>query len=217
MLQGVKVTINSFGFRGPEVEKDKNPETVRVLVMGDSVVFGQGVYEEFTLSAQLQNKLSNKMPETGWEVINAGVRGYNIKDYRAIIRPRIMAVEPDVLVLVITEINDPEREAFTPRSEKLEIWNKSLWMKIPLMRRLRANDFAQEINPRLPVVARVHTIRELDFLKGRGASGLVQPEYEASIELTRHVLSQMGRGEEEVTDLIARLRKTCPPGPTTPN
>jgi CPA2 family monovalent cation:H+ antiporter-2 len=74
----------------------------------------------------------------------------------------------------------------------------------------RALDYALEINPDLEVVARVHTNAELDFLKGKGASGLVQPEYEASIELTRHVLCRRGVGEEKALDLVGKLRKTCP-------
>jgi CPA2 family monovalent cation:H+ antiporter-2 len=79
----------------------------------------------------------------------------------------------------------------------------------PLAARL-ALDHALHINPRLDVVARVHSDFELDFLQGRGASALVQPELEASIELVRHTLCRLGLPEEKVEELIGNWRSTCP-------
>jgi len=79
----------------------------------------------------------------------------------------------------------------------------------PMAARL-ALDHALRINPRLDVVARVHSDFELDFLRGRGASELVQPELEASIELTRHVLCRLGLSEDKVQEFINNWRRTCP-------
>jgi len=73
-----------------------------------------------------------------------------------------------------------------------------------------ALDHALRINPQLDVVARVHSDFELDFLRGRGASELVQPELEASIELTRHVLCRLGFSEDKVQEFISNWRRTCP-------
>ncbi|MEE8174034.1 MAG: cation:proton antiporter, partial [Dehalococcoidia bacterium] len=73
-----------------------------------------------------------------------------------------------------------------------------------------ALDHALRINPQLDVVARVHSDFELDFLRGRGASELVQPELEASIELTRHVLCRLGLSEDKVQEFINNWRGTCP-------
>jgi len=82
-------------------------------------------------------------------------------------------------------------------------------MPDPLAVRL-ALDHALQINPLLDVVARVHTDFELDFLRGRGASELVQPELEASIELVRHTLCRLGMPEDKVQEIIGNLRTTCP-------
>ncbi len=73
-----------------------------------------------------------------------------------------------------------------------------------------ALDHAMRINPRLDVIARVHSDSELDFLRGRGASELVQPEFEASIELTRHILCRLGLPEDKVQEFFSSLRRTCP-------
>ncbi len=71
-------------------------------------------------------------------------------------------------------------------------------------------DHALSINPQLDVIARVHSDLELDFLQGRGASELVQPEVEASIELVRHTLCRLGFSEDKVQEFIGKWRRTCP-------
>lgn len=146
LIAGVRVRINAQGFRGGELQLEKPAGTVRVAVLGDSVVFGQGVEEAETLPAQLENLLIERAPETGWETVNAGVRGYNSPHYVVLFEERVLPLDPDFLVLVITEINDPEREPFIPRSEKIEKWRQSFWDKVPLVRSLRAGAYADEVN-----------------------------------------------------------------------
>ena len=73
-----------------------------------------------------------------------------------------------------------------------------------------ALDHALRINPELDVVARVHTDFELNFLRDRGASELVQPELEASIELVRLVLCRLGLPESRIQDFINLQRVKCP-------
>ncbi len=82
-------------------------------------------------------------------------------------------------------------------------------MPDPMAARLTL-DHALHINPHLDVVARVHSDFELDFLRGRGASVLVQPEFEASIEMVRHVLCRLGLPEDKVKEFVNNWRATCP-------
>jgi CPA2 family monovalent cation:H+ antiporter-2 len=70
-------------------------------------------------------------------------------------------------------------------------------------------DNALSINPRLDVVARVHSDFELDFLRGSGASELVQPEFEASIELVRHTMCRLRFSEDKVEQFIGNWRSIC--------
>jgi hypothetical protein len=65
-----QVTINTMGLRGPEVRAASEP---RVLLLGDSFVFGQGVEQVETLSARLEARLGQARPV---QVLNAGVSGY---------------------------------------------------------------------------------------------------------------------------------------------
>jgi len=133
-IVGVETRINSLGFRGPEFPAPKPAGAFRVVVLGDSVVFGQGVEETETLPAQLQRRLRARSLRPV-EVINAGVRGYNLTHYRVLFEARVLGLSPDVLVLVITEINDLELSAFSwkpPRATRLG--SNSFWLRFPLSR-----------------------------------------------------------------------------------
>ena len=66
---------------------------------------------------------------------------------------------------------------------------------------------ALKINPRLDVVARVHHDRDVELLKGIGASEVVRPEFEASLELTRHTLQRFGVPSPEIRLIINGLRR----------
>jgi len=145
-IAGASVRINDLGFRGPPLSVDKPEETIRIAVLGDSIVFGQGVDEKHTLSKLLEEKLEKQAPGIDWQVINAGVRAYNSANYRVLFKEKILPLKPDLIVLVITEINDPERKPFRPSSQKLERWKDSAWKKVPLVRRFIAASYAEEIN-----------------------------------------------------------------------
>jgi len=51
---------------------------------------------------------------------------------------------------------------------------------------------ALKTNPKLKIVARVHRTREAELLKNLGVEELISPEYEASLEFLRRVLSLSG-------------------------
>src|SRR5262249_54514574 len=69
------VRVNDLGLRGPATTPAPAPDTVRVLVLGDSVVFGQGVEEDATLPAVLARRLDERWHRRV-EALNAGVQGY---------------------------------------------------------------------------------------------------------------------------------------------
>ncbi len=146
VIAGASVRINNLGFRGSDVSRQKPDKTVRIAVAGDSIVFGQGVPEEMALPCRLEKLLARKEPDRRWQVINAGVRGYNSLHYRILLEEKVLPLEPEMIILVITEINDPGREPYKPYSKKLEKWRNSVWRKVPLVREFLAASYAEEIN-----------------------------------------------------------------------
>ena len=96
--------INSRGLRDVEHAPRKAPGTKRILVLGDSFMYGDGV----DLDETMPRLLSEQMP--GVEVVNAGVRGYDLGQEFLYYKDRGHAYEPD-LVLLAFFVNDLEPDS----------------------------------------------------------------------------------------------------------
>ncbi|MEE8194454.1 MAG: cation:proton antiporter [Dehalococcoidales bacterium] len=66
---------------------------------------------------------------------------------------------------------------------------------------------ALKINPKLDIVARVHRDADAELMKGIGVSELVRPEFEASLEITRHTLHRFGLTTLEIQHILNSLRE----------
>jgi monovalent cation:H+ antiporter-2, CPA2 family len=65
---------------------------------------------------------------------------------------------------------------------------------------------ALELAPDLDVVARSHQNQEIDLLTQLGAKEVVQPEFEAALEIGSHLLGSLGESSSIVYSLIERIR-----------
>ncbi|MGJ3254000.1 MAG: cation:proton antiporter [Elainellaceae cyanobacterium] len=65
---------------------------------------------------------------------------------------------------------------------------------------------ALAIAPDLDIIARSHTDREIDLLTQLGAREVVQPEFEAALELGAHVLMTMGVPDQQVYQVLEEIR-----------
>lgn len=101
---GVVMRINSQGFRGPEVTEPKPANVFRIIGLGDSFTFGVGVREDHTFLRKLDGLL-NSDGGKAFEVMNAGVQGYNTRDEVLYLTHRWLSFEPD-LVLITFYLND---------------------------------------------------------------------------------------------------------------
>ena len=66
---------------------------------------------------------------------------------------------------------------------------------------------ALEINPKINIVARVHRTREVELLKNMGVIELISPEYEASLEFIRRILSVSGWKKTEIQRTVTEVEK----------
>jgi lysophospholipase L1-like esterase len=90
--------INALGFRGAEVETPKRGDRFRVVIMGDSVTFGNGVGDDETYSAQLARRLGGA-GSRNVEVINAGIPAYDTWQHTLLLEEVVLSLEPDLVVL----------------------------------------------------------------------------------------------------------------------
>ena len=97
-----RIAVNGHGLRGPEI----TPEAagLRILIVGDSFVFGWGVEAQEGLSARLQAELRRTSP--GIEVLNGGHPGFGLQDELRWLAAHGRKLQPDLVVLAIMMAND---------------------------------------------------------------------------------------------------------------
>ncbi|MBE9211702.1 cation:proton antiporter [Plectonema cf. radiosum LEGE 06105] len=67
-------------------------------------------------------------------------------------------------------------------------------------------EHALSIAPGLDIIARSHSDKEIDILTQMGAKEVVQPEFEAALELGTHLLKTLGAKEYQIYDIINKIR-----------
>lgn len=95
-LQGVDVSINSLGMRGPEPDL-RSAGKRKVVIIGDSTAMGWGLPESATLRAQLSAQLG---PEV--EVMTTGVGNMNMSQIVANWSRYAEKIRPDAVIVLAT-------------------------------------------------------------------------------------------------------------------
>jgi len=102
----VATRVNNVGFRDPDVSRD-HPGRYRIIVVGDSITWGQGLPEEQRFSNLLQGALGSS-----YEVLNFGTPAHNMPEHLQVL-DRALTLAPDFILLQLYtndfEIDDMER------------------------------------------------------------------------------------------------------------
>ena len=136
--QKTTVSINSKGFRGPEVQYEPRVGMQRVVVLGDSFVWGFGVEYKDTFQATLQRAFDSV------EVIGLGVSGYSTDQELILYRNEGRKYRADLVIQVVAGNDLPSnlsteeyliysKPAFVVSDGKLEPVNQpvvqTFWLK----------------------------------------------------------------------------------------
>lgn len=101
---------NRFGLRERDFEIEKPKDTVRVVLLGDSFVYGYGVREEERLGVHLEQLLKEHAPSPtpSIEVLHIGIGSWNVRSECAFLRRALHWIEPDLVlhVLVPNDLDD---------------------------------------------------------------------------------------------------------------
>jgi len=93
----VRYHINEDGFREKSGIKEKTEGIYRILILGDSFTEGFGIRQNkrFSfLTESLLNKNNRKV-----EIINLGVRGYNLAQYYGVFQTAYKKYKPDLVII----------------------------------------------------------------------------------------------------------------------
>jgi len=105
-LFGAPVHVNRLGLREREIEVAPKPGVHRVLMLGDSVLFGTVLRAEERVSDVLADRLNAAAPGR-WEIVNAGVPGFNTVTEVRYLEHVGLALRPETIVVAFS-LNDYE-------------------------------------------------------------------------------------------------------------
>ena len=91
------VSIDSLGFRGPNFTREKPAGQWRIVMLGDSYVYGDFVDDHQTFPFQVEARLDRACSDA--LVINAGLGGTTIVDHASMLQ-RALPLNPDLVILV---------------------------------------------------------------------------------------------------------------------
>jgi lysophospholipase L1-like esterase len=126
---------NNMGLRGPDRELTPAPGTMRILCLGDSYTFGEGVQEQDTYPARLEALLRAGAARAAgprpsdFEVVNAGVQAQDTR-LEALLLQRLIRLGPD-LVIVGFFMNDAMPDMETIRVQEQDRAEMEMGRRIP--------------------------------------------------------------------------------------
>jgi len=122
------INWNSEGFRGPEFEKEKPENTLRIFTIGGSTTFGTGVIVNQTYPFYLQQLYDQSNLRFKVEVINAGVIGSWSFQETKLVKERLLEFQPD-LFIVYDGWNDNKKTSIKWKNASAILW-KERWIEI---------------------------------------------------------------------------------------
>jgi lysophospholipase L1-like esterase len=153
------VRINRHGFRGRDVALEKPPGTERIVVLGDSIGFGRTLPEEEIFPTILE-RLLNERGGRRVEVVNASLSGRDTWEEAAMLRHRLLAFEPDLVLLQIC-LNDHVRLPYPEEGSPLGAFGERDWWTY--------SSLLAALDRRFPAFHRLH-VAALDALGLRRSS-----------------------------------------------
>ncbi len=103
------VRINSWGMRDVEHSLTPSPGTLRIALLGDSMVAAHQVPLDKTMARVLEAKLQSQIGSAGHsvEVLNFGVGGYTLAQEFLLLQNRVWEFHPDIVILFLSPSSVP--------------------------------------------------------------------------------------------------------------
>lgn len=94
------ITINSLGFRGPEIADPKRAGTVRIAFLGASTTFcAEASSNDAVWPHLVVASLRKRFTGTRFDYVNAGIPGYTVSSSTRNLELRVSPLHPDLIVI----------------------------------------------------------------------------------------------------------------------
>jgi len=97
VYEGIEYKVNSYGIRNKEVPVEKGNDDLRIMALGDSFIWGDGLQNEELITYKLESFLTKKVNKQ-LSVINTGISGFNTKDEFNQLTRLYSAYKPDAVI-----------------------------------------------------------------------------------------------------------------------
>ena len=149
--------LNSFGYRGDEI-KPKEKDEFRIIIFGDSRIFGILLADENTIPVAVERNLRKVFPDKKIKVLNFGVEGLTLQRTADAAKHYYKELKPDIILLYsgANDINEAymtgwkEWEPFAENAQLPPAFgekpDEQLTAKIKLLNTIKVtliNDFAE--------------------------------------------------------------------------
>jgi len=121
------VHINSVGIRDKEYTEQAQKGVYRILALGDSQTFGNGLELSDTWPKQLESLLNDYSKDIGYEVINSGLPGSDTWQHEIILQRMISRYHPDAVILAFY-VNDVFRSTKNNFNTKNKLESKVTYL-----------------------------------------------------------------------------------------
>ena len=99
-LSSGHISINSLGFRGPDLPVAKPSGTVRLAFLGASTTWcGEVSGNDYVWPHLVASSLRHAFPKVRFDYVNAAVPGYTMSSMLKSMDRRVAALEPDVVII----------------------------------------------------------------------------------------------------------------------
>lgn len=101
--------VNGIGLRGKEITK-KTDGVTRILLVGDSVIFGWKLRDEDRIASVMNTYLADRLPSENIEVMTIALPGWNVISEKAFVENHLDVLQPDFIIwsLIRNDLNDVE-------------------------------------------------------------------------------------------------------------
>lgn len=121
----VRDDVNALGLRNAPVSLDKPADTFRIIAVGGSTTYGDGIEADETWPVRLQHYLHEDYGYTHVEVINAGQPAYQMLNSLVNYQARLTELSPD-MVMIYHAANDAAAARFSEDCYRGENMNLGL-------------------------------------------------------------------------------------------
>jgi len=163
-FHGAALRTNSQGWREQEIRFAKEPDTVRVVGIGDSVMFGWGVEESERYMDLLEHNLNETYPARRWQSVTLAAPGYNLVMEVEALKEFGLQYSPDLIVVGFSSNDFCLPNFVVPRRS---VWTLDSFLRLYFARsRSTAPQLVQRLNVLLkasPLPVPVKDRRGVDF------------------------------------------------------